>query len=127
VTAVKTSFKLLSRKMHPNDSFIQVGDVVIGGERITVIAGPCAVESKEQALTIVRELRRYGAVLFRGGAFKPRTSPYSFQGFEEDDLKILAEVREEIGLRVVTEMTSPTQTDVIIKYIDVVQTGARNM
>lgn len=127
VTAVKTSFKLVSREMHPNDSLIQVGDVVIGGERITIIAGPCAVESKEQALTIAREVRRYGAVLFRGGAFKPRTSPYSFQGLEEEGLKILAEVREETGLRVITEMTSPTQADVMIKYIDVVQIGARNM
>ena len=70
--------------------------MVIGGERITIIAGPCAVESKEQALTIAREVRRYGAVLFRGGAFKPRTSPYSFQGLEEEGLKILAEVREEM-------------------------------
>ena len=127
VTTVITSFKLVSRKMHPDDSLIQVGDVVIGGERITIIAGPCAVESKEQALTIAREVRRYGAVLFRGGAFKPRTSPYSFQGLEEEGLKILAEVREETGLRVVTEMTSPTQADVMMKYIDVVQIGARNM
>ncbi len=127
VAAIKTSFKLVSREMHPDDSLIQVGDVVIGGERITIIAGPCAVESREQALTIAREVRRYGAVLFRGGAFKPRTSPYSFQGLEEKGLKILGEVRGETGLRVVTEMTSPTQADVMMKYIDVVQVGARNM
>ncbi|MFC1830287.1 hypothetical protein ACFL0O_11840 [Thermodesulfobacteriota bacterium] len=94
VIPISTSFKLVSRQMHPEDSRVQIGDVVIGGERIAVIAGPCAVESRNQALTIAKEVRRYGAVLFRGGAFKPRSSPYSFQGLEEEGLKILAEVRE---------------------------------
>ena len=82
VIPISTSFKLVSRQMHTEDTRVKVGNVVIGGERITVIAGPCAVESREQALTIAREVKRYGAVLFRGGAFKPRTSPYSFQGLQ---------------------------------------------
>lgn len=127
VVPISTSFKLVSRQMHPEDTRVQIGDVVMGGERIVVIAGPCAVESRDQALTIAREVRRYGAVMFRGGAFKPRTSPYSFQGLEEEGLKILAEVREVTGLRVVTEITSPAQADMMMKYIDVVQVGARNM
>jgi 3-deoxy-7-phosphoheptulonate synthase len=127
VVPISTSFKLVSRQMHHEDTAVHVGDVVIGGERIVVIAGPCAVESREQALTTAREVRKYGAVLFRGGAFKPRTSPYSFQGLGEEGLKILAEVREEVGLGVVTEMTSTTQADMMMKYVDVVQIGARNM
>ena len=127
VVPISTSFKLVSRQMHSEDTHVQIGDVVMGGERIVVIAGPCAVESRDQALTIAREVRRYGAVMFRGGAFKPRTSPYSFQGMEEEGLKILAEIREVTGLRVVTEITSPTQADMMMKYIDVVQVGARNM
>lgn len=127
VVSISTSFKLVSRQMHHEDTAVHVGDVVIGGERIVVIAGPCAVESREQALTTAREVRKYGAVLFRGGAFKPRTSPYSFQGLGEQGLKILAEVREEVGLGVVTEMTSTTQADMMMKYVDVVQIGARNM
>ncbi|NVL90313.1 MAG: 3-deoxy-7-phosphoheptulonate synthase [Desulfobacterales bacterium] len=127
VIPVSSSFKLASRKMHPEDTTVNVGDVVIGGERIVVIAGPCAVESREQALTIAREVGKYGAVLFRGGAFKPRTSPYSFQGLGEDGLKILAEVRDELGLGIVTEITSLAQADMMMKYVDVVQVGARNM
>jgi 3-deoxy-7-phosphoheptulonate synthase len=127
VVAISTAFKLVSRQLHPADTLVQVGDVVIGGELITVIAGPCAIENREQALTIAKEVKRYGAVLFRGGAFKPRTSPYSFQGLEEEGLKILAEVREVTGLVVVTEITSPAQADMMMKYIDVVQVGARNM
>jgi 3-deoxy-7-phosphoheptulonate synthase len=127
VVPISTSFKLVSRQLHPEDSIVQIGDVMMGGERITIIAGPCAVENREQALTIAREVRRYGAVLFRGGAFKPRTSPYSFQGLQEEGLKVLAEVREVTGLGVVTEITSPAQADMMMKYVDVVQVGARNM
>jgi len=127
VIPISTAFKLVSRKMHPQDTLVHVGDAVIGGERIVVIAGPCAVEGREQALATGREVKKYGAVLFRGGAFKPRTSPYSFQGLGEEGLKILAEVREELGLGVVTEITSPTQADMMMKYVDMVQVGARNM
>jgi len=127
VIPISTAFKLVSRQMHSEDTRVQIGDVEVGGERIAIIAGPCAVESREQALTIAQEVKRYGAVLFRGGAFKPRTSPYSFQGMGEEGLKILAEVREVTGLRVVTEITSPAQADMMMKYVDVVQVGARNM
>ncbi len=127
VISISTSFKLVSRQLHSADTLVQVGDVVIGGERIAVIAGPCAVESRDQALTTAKEVRRYGATLFRGGAFKPRTSPYSFQGMQEEGLKILAEVKAVTGLAVVTEITSPAQADMMMKYVDVVQVGARNM
>jgi len=102
VIPISTSFKLVSRELHPADTVVQVGDVAIGSDRIAIVAGPCAVESREQCMLIAREVKKYGAVLFRGGAYKPRTSPYSFQGLEEEGLKILAEVREETGLRVAT-------------------------
>lgn len=127
VVPVDTAFKLVSRQMHPEDSRVKVGDVTVGGERIVVIAGPCAVESRDQVMAIAREVRRYGAVLFRGGAFKPRTSPYSFQGMGEEGLKILAEVKQVFGMPVVTEITTPAQADLVMKYVDVVQIGARNM
>ncbi len=127
VVPVETAFKLVSRQLHPADSRVQVGDVSVGGERIVVIAGPCAVESRDQVMAIAKEVRRYGAVLFRGGAFKPRTSPYSFQGMGEEGLKILAEVKQVYGMPVVTEITTPAQADLVMKYVDVVQIGARNM
>jgi len=125
--AIKTSHKLVSREFKSEDSMVKIGNVVVGGDRIVVIAGPCAVESHTQAMTIAKEVKKYGAVLFRGGAYKPRSSPYSFQGLEEEGLKILAQVREETGLGVVTEMTSPVQAELMEKYVDVVQIGARNM
>jgi 3-deoxy-7-phosphoheptulonate synthase len=127
VVPIPTPFKLVSRQWHPEDSVVQVGNVAVGGRRIVVIAGPCAIESREQALTIARAVRRYGAVMYRGGAFKPRTSPYSFQGMEEEGLKILAQVREETGMPVVTEITSPSQAGMMAEYVDAVQVGARNM
>ena len=127
VVPISKPYKLVSREIHPENTLVRVGNVVVGGDRIVVIAGPCAVESREQAMVIARKVRRYGAVMFRGGAFKPRTSPYSFQGMEEEGLKILAEIREATGLRIVTEMTSPTQADLMKQYVDVVQIGARNM
>ncbi len=127
VVPVETAFKLVSRQLHPEDSRVMVGDVSVGGERIVVIAGPCAVEGRERTMAIAKDVRRYGAVLFRGGAFKPRTSPYSFQGMGEEGLKILAEVKQVYGMPVVTEITTPAQADLIMKYVDVVQIGARNM
>ena len=127
VMPIKTSYKLVSREFKSEDSKVKIGSVVVGGDRIVMIAGPCAVESHEQAMTIAKEVKKYGAVLFRGGAYKPRSSPYSFQGLEEEGLKILADVRKETGLGVVTEITSPTQADLMMKYVDVVQIGARNM
>ena len=127
VIPISTPFQLVNRQMHPEDTRVQVGDVQIGGERIIIIAGPCAVESRDQALTIAREVKRYGAVLFRGGAFKPRSSPYSFQGLGEEGLKILSQVRDEVGLGIVTEITSPAYADMMMKYVDILQIGARNM
>jgi len=124
---VSKPFKLVSRELHPADSVIKVGDVAIGGDRIVVIAGPCGVEDRKRTLEIARTVRKHGAVLFRAGAFKPRTSPYSFQGLGEEGLKILREVREETGLGIVSEITAPSQVDLMIKYVDVVQIGARNM
>ncbi len=124
---ISAPYKLVSRQLHPAPSIIKIGDVAIGGDRLVVIAGPCGVEGRERTLEIARQVRQSGAVLFRGGAFKPRTSPYSFQGLGEEGLKILQEVREETGLGVVTEMTSPSQADLMVKYVDVIQIGARNM
>ena len=124
---ISKPYKLVSRELHPAPSVIKVGDVAIGGDRIVVIAGPCGVEGRKTTLEIARSVRSHGAVLFRGGAFKPRTSPYAFQGMGEEGLKILSEVREETGLGIVTEMTSPGQADLMMKYVDIVQIGARNM
>ncbi len=124
---ISKPYKLVSRQLHPDASIIKVGDVAIGGDRLVVIAGPCGVEDRKTALDIARVVRKHGAVLFRGGAYKPRTSPYAFQGLGEEGLKILGEVREETGLGVVSEMTSPSQADLMMKYVDVVQVGARNM
>jgi 3-deoxy-7-phosphoheptulonate synthase len=127
VIPMHSKFKLVSRQWHPQDSQVKVGPITIGGQRIVLVAGPCAVENREQALIVAREVKRYGAVLFRAGAFKPRTSPYSFQGLEEEGLKILAQVRAETGMPVVTEITSPGQADLMLNYVDMVQVGARNM
>ena len=127
VIPISKPYKLVSKELHPQPSVIRVGDVAIGGDRLVVIAGPCAVEERKRTLEIARLVRQWGAVLFRGGAFKPRTSPYAFQGLGEEGLKILAEVRAETGMGVVTEMTSPNQADLMVKYVDVVQIGARNM
>lgn len=127
VIPIATAFKLVSRQMHPEDTLVKVGDVTVGGERIVVAAGPCSIESREQALAIAAEVKKYGAVLYRGGAFKPRSSPYSFQGMGEEGLKILAEVREATGLRVASEIVSPAHADMMAKYVDIMQVGARNM
>ncbi|MBF0302091.1 MAG: 3-deoxy-7-phosphoheptulonate synthase [Desulfamplus sp.] len=127
VVPISTAYKLVSRQMKQDDTIIRIGNVEIGGNKLTIIAGPCAVESREQAMIIAKEVKKYGATLFRGGAFKPRSSPYSFQGLEEEGLRILAEVREVTGLRVVTEITSPMYADLMMKYVDIIQIGARNM
>ncbi len=127
VVPISTSFKFVSRGFKKEDTKVKVGDVVVGSDRIVIMAGPCAVESLEQCMSIAKSVRQYGGVLFRGGAYKPRSSPYSFQGLEEEGLKILAKVRKETGLGVVTEMTSPAQADLMVKYVDMIQIGARNM
>ncbi|NQT30705.1 MAG: 3-deoxy-7-phosphoheptulonate synthase [Deltaproteobacteria bacterium] len=124
---VTKPYKLVSRETHPEARVITVGDIKIGGGKPVVMAGPCAVESEEQALTIARLVKKGGAQVFRGGAFKPRTSPYSFQGLGEEGLKILAKVRQETGLLIVTEATDHTNIELVEKYADIIQIGARNM
>ncbi len=124
---VTKPYKLVSRETQPESRTIVVGDVKIGQGKPVVMAGPCAVESEEQALTIARLVKKSGAVIFRGGAFKPRTSPYSFQGLGEEGLKILALVRQETGLPIVTEATDHTNLELVEKYADIIQIGARNM
>ncbi len=123
----KPPFKLASRDEHREDSHVRVGPVEIGTQRLVIIAGPCAVESREQAFTVAREVRKYGALIFRAGAFKPRSSPYSFQGLGEEGLKILADIRKETGMPVVSEIVSTSHADIMVKYIDMLQIGARNM
>ena len=124
---VTRPYKLVSREFQPEGTIIQVGDVSMGDGHLTLIAGPCAVESEEQAMTIAGMVKKAGARLFRGGAFKPRTSPYSFQGLGEKGLQILARVRDETGLPVVTEALDHEVFDLVEEYADVVQIGTRNM
>jgi 3-deoxy-7-phosphoheptulonate synthase len=124
---VTKPYKLVSRETHPQPTIIAIGDIKIGGEEPVIMAGPCAVESEEQALTIAHLVKQYGAQIFRGGAFKPRTSPYSFQGLGEEGLKILKRVRSETGLLIVSEATDHTNIEVVEQYGDIIQIGARNM
>ncbi len=124
---VTRPYKLVSREFKPEDTIVQVGDVCVGSGGLTIIAGPCAVESELQALTIAEHVKRCGAHFFRGGAFKPRTSPYSFQGLGEEGLKILARVRETTGMPIVTEVMDYVTFDIVEEYADVVQIGTRNM
>ncbi len=124
---VTKPFKLVSRETHPESTVISIGDVKIGAGEPVIMAGPCAVESEEQALTIANFVKKHGAKVFRGGAFKPRTSPYSFQGLGKEGLKILDKVRRETGLLIVTEATDHENLSAVEKYADIVQIGARNM
>ena len=124
---VTRPYKLVSREFKHQDTVIAVGDVSVGNGNLVIIAGPCAVESESQALIIAEHVKRSGAQLFRGGAFKPRTSPYSFQGLGEEGLKILATVREKTGMPVVTEVMDLETFDLVEKYADVIQIGTRNM
>ncbi|MGD8970861.1 MAG: 3-deoxy-7-phosphoheptulonate synthase [Desulfobacterales bacterium] len=127
VVPVTRPYKLVSREFQHEDTLVTAGNVTIGNGHFTIVAGPCAVESEQQALTIARLVKESGAQLFRGGAFKPRTSPYSFQGLGEEGLKILARVREETGLPVVTEVMDDHTFDLVEEYADVIQIGTRNM
>ena len=127
VIKVSHPYKLVSREFHPEDTVVSIGGVPVGGTRLAIIAGPCAVESLEQTVTIAREVKARGANLLRGGAYKPRTSPYSFQGLGEEGLKILAAAREETGRPIVTEALDTSSIDVVAKYTDCIQLGARNM
>ena len=124
---VTRPYKLVSRETRPQPTVITVGEVTIGGGRPVVMAGPCAVESEEQTLAIARIVKELGAQVFRAGAFKPRSSPYTFQGLGEAGLKILAKVRRETGLPVVTEATDPLNIEMVEQYADIIQIGARNM
>jgi 3-deoxy-7-phosphoheptulonate synthase len=124
---VTKPYKLVSRETHPDSTVITIGGVKIGGGEPVIMAGPCAVESEEQALTIAGIVKKAGAKVFRGGAFKPRTSPYSFQGLGEKGLKILEKVRKETGLLVITEATDTDNLVLVEKYTDIIQIGARNM
>jgi 3-deoxy-7-phosphoheptulonate synthase len=127
VTLISEPYKLASRRTHPEPSVVQVGPVAIGSPQLAVIAGPCSVESREQMLDAAMAVKKAGANLLRGGAFKPRTSPYSFQGLGVAGLEILAEARELTGLPVVTEVLHPDDLEAIAAYADVLQIGARNM
>ena len=124
---VTKPYKLVSRETHPQPTIIRLKDITIGNKKPVIIAGPCAVESEKQALTIAHSVKQSGAQIFRGGAYKPRTSPYSFQGLGEEGLKILAKVREETGLSIVTEATDITNIELVERYTDIIQIGARNM
>ena len=127
VLAIMKPFKLASREFHKADSVVYVGKVAIGGGNLAMIAGPCAVENYETMDVIAKYVKAGGANILRGGAFKPRTSPYSFQGMGEDGLKILRDVGDKYGLPVVTEVMDPRQVELVVKYADMLQLGARNM
>lgn len=127
IVPILQPFKLAGREFHPEPTHVQVGDLTIGGDEIVVMAGPCAVEGEEQLLEAAREIKAFGAHMLRGGAFKPRTSPYSFQGLEAEGLRILALARQETGLPIVTEVTNPRDIDLVAEHADMLQIGARNM
>ena len=124
---ISKSYKLASREFHPQSSIIDVAGVKIGGGNPVIMAGPCAVESREQLFEAAEIVKKGGAQFLRGGAYKPRTSPYSFQGLEDEGLKYLAEARERTGLRVVTEVTEVEAVETVSRYADMLQIGARNM
>ncbi len=127
VTLISEPYKLASRRSHPESSLVTVGPVTIGGAQLAVIAGPCSVESRDQMIETAFAVRSAGANLLRGGAFKPRTSPYSFQGLGVEGLEILAEARGLTGLPIVTEVMHPGDLEAIVRYADIIQIGARNM
>jgi 3-deoxy-7-phosphoheptulonate synthase len=127
VVPVLRPFRLASRDFQQEDTKIAINGHILGGEKVIMIAGPCSVESMEQMMETAVAVKAAGAHLLRGGAFKPRTSPYSFQGMGEEGLKILAEVREKTGLHIVTEVMAPEQVDLVCEYADILQIGTRNM
>jgi len=127
VIRISRPFKLSSREFKREDTVIKVGDVKIGGNQLVVMAGPCAAETREQVMSTARVAKAAGASILRGGAFKPSTSPYSFRGLGEDGLKILAEAKEETGLPLITEVLTPQDVELVVRYADILQVGARNM
>src|SRR5947209_11106486 len=124
---VQKRFKLVSREAHPANSTINVRGVVIGGRKIQIMAGPCSVEGERQLLTTAAAVKAAGATILRGGAFKPRTSPYEFQGLGEKGLKLLAKARRETGLAIITELLSETHADLVAEFSDILQIDARNV
>lgn len=124
---ITESYKLSNRKFHPEPTRIRVGNHEIGPDTLTIMAGPCAVETEEQLMTIAREVKKAGAQFVRGGAYKPRTSPYSFQGLEEEGLRYMAEAKKEYGLNTICEVISEKAIEAAAKYVDMLQIGARNM
>jgi 3-deoxy-7-phosphoheptulonate synthase len=124
---VSKPYKLITLDLRPDKTVVRVGDATIGGDELAIIAGPCAIESREQAFTVAETVSRSGARFFRGGAFKPRSSPYEFPGLGEEGLKIMAEVREKFGLKIVTEALDVAGVDLVEQYGDIIQIGARNM
>lgn len=126
VFRVTKRYKLASREFHPESTVIDVDGVKIGGDEVVVMAGPCSVESEEQLMASAKAVRDAGAKILRGGAFKPRTSPYEFRGLHEDGLKLLAQARDEYGLKIITEVMTPSDVDLVGRYTDIFQIGARN-
>ncbi|MBI2889863.1 MAG: 3-deoxy-7-phosphoheptulonate synthase [Nitrospirae bacterium] len=127
VILVLEPFKLASKEFKPERTAVSVNGIEVGGQRISVIAGPCSVESREQIIEVATRVKEAGAQFLRGGAYKPRTSPFAFQGLEEEGLKLLVEARERTGLPIVTEIMSPTDVHLFEEYSDVIQVGARNV
>jgi 3-deoxy-7-phosphoheptulonate synthase len=127
VVPILQPFKLASREFKPTKTIVRVRDVEIGGDRLPVVAGPCSVESEDQILETAKAVKEAGASILRGGAFKPRTSPYAFQGLGEEGLRLLAAAREETGLAIVTEVLKPEDVDLVAGTADMIQVGARNM
>src|SRR3954449_3830711 len=124
---VSKPYKLISLDLRPEKTIVRLGDATIGGDELAIIAGPCAIESRTQAFAIAEAVRRSGARFFRGGAYKPRTSPYAFQGLGEEGLKILSDIRDAYGLKIVTEALDEAGVDLVERYGDMIQIGARNM
>ncbi len=127
VVPIRNPFKLVGRELKPDKTSVAVGEVNFGAEQFVVIAGPCSVESRAQLMDTAHAVHASGATVLRGGAFKPRTSPYDFQGLEEEGLRLLAEAREATGLKVCTEVVTTEQVDLVAEYSDILQIGARNM
>jgi 3-deoxy-7-phosphoheptulonate synthase len=127
VTPIQQPFKLASRETRPEPTLVQVNGVAVGGPRVVVMAGPCSVESREQVLEVAEAVKAAGATILRGGAFKPRTSPYAFQGLKEEGLKHLAEARKRTGLPIVTEVLETESVELVAEYADALQIGARNV
>ena len=127
IVSVTESYKIANRQFHPDDSVIHVGNTDIGPHTLTIMAGPCAIENEEQLLSTAKAVKKAGATFLRGGAYKPRTSPSSFQGLEEEGLKYMKTAREETGLRTICEVTSLKAIETAARYVDMLQIGARNM